>query len=193
MNEQNSDPPHDELDNLLSVQLRDVPVPNGLKEKLLAIAEQEPAPLASVVRVEERVIWRRLGWFAAMAATGLISFFIWRQTPIEPAPVNQATASTSETELKQWLAENQRKMELLRSEIAALELEEIVTHHEKKQMRSVPKLSDREIVSLVYALSGELMHEWAGATPAVKEQLNHVARAFPDTKGSEIAARILSN
>lgn len=194
MNELNSELPHDDLDDFLSVQLRDVPVPTGLKEKLLAIAEQEPVPVSPVIRVaRERVIWRRLGWFAALAATGLISFFIWRQIPIESAPVNQVTASKIETDLKQWLVENEKKMESLRNDIAALELEETVTGHETKRVRPIPELSDRETISLAFALSGELMHEWAGVTPAVEEQLNQVVRSFPETKGSELAARILAN
>ncbi|MBL8888564.1 MAG: hypothetical protein JNL67_01205 [Planctomycetaceae bacterium] len=194
MNEQDPVFPHDDLDAFLREHLREAPVPKGLKESLLAIAEQDDRlrdPVGQAAR--RRASRRRIGWFVVVAATGLLSLVIWRQIPNDPSLVEEPNVLNIETELKQSLAEIRLRKELLLREIAAIELEEIVTRHGEKQSQPIPELSDRETVSLAFALSGELMHAWAGATPVVKEQLNQVVRAFPDTKGSELAARILSN
>jgi hypothetical protein len=102
-----------------------------------------------------------------------------------------------------WLAQQHARRETLRAELAAIELEEIERHYYTIQDQRLELMSHRlprhgqlpesEVVALAFALSGETMHQWAGATPVVRETLEQVVRVLPDTKGSELAKQILSN
>lgn len=102
-----------------------------------------------------------------------------------------------------WLAQHHERLETLRAELATMELEEIETRYYTLQNQTLETMSQRlqgngqlpesEVVALAFAVSGETMHQWAGATPVVQETLQQVVRVLPDTKGSELAKQVLSN
>lgn len=214
------DPSFDMNDTALRQRVRDVAVPQDLRTKLLAIPETDtPATLAPAVATNSGAWRSRTGWVVAFAAVALGSLSAWQyfgvvgdapdmalkgngesnpttieQIGSQASEVNPTTApSTGAWELKQWRDEHQARVEAIQSELAEFELHELELRRVKRQSQSVVGLSHRETVALAYALSGETMHQWAGATPVVKEQLNQVVRVFPETKGSELASRILSN
>jgi hypothetical protein len=207
------DDPHEPMNDLSDDSVRKmlgkINVPHDLRAKLLQIPEQD------VTRVEiptPRLMmlgWRRgMVWGVAVAAGVMASVLGWRylvpsneqqewsQQPMvdaNQAAPDQNAADSAELETQRWLAAYQAETESLRREIVELEIAELLERQVVKRRPPLPELSHRESVALAYALSGELMHEWAGATPVVQEQLNRVVRAFPDTKGSELALQILSN
>jgi hypothetical protein len=203
------DPMPDLNDEALRQQLRTTLVPNDLRSKLLQIPEQEWDHGESPKIRRTARAWR-LGmiWGVAMAAGVLASIWGWQaflldnkpqelvQQPDTDSNQNASKPDTvvdAEIETQQWLAAQRARTETLRNEILELEIAELLDRQLVTRREPLPELSHRETVALAYALSGELMHEWAGATPVVQEQLNQVVRAFPETKGSELAAQILSN
>ncbi|MDP1563626.1 MAG: hypothetical protein Q8M16_19780 [Pirellulaceae bacterium] len=214
------DPSSELNDVALSQRLRDVAVPSDLRAKLLAIPETDTPATLSSAPTTNSVTWRhRTGWVVAFAAAALGSLVAWQYFGVEdnvselvlktngeasPLTIEQfgpgspeanttTSQSTEALELKQWLDEHQARVEAIQSELAEFELHELEHRRVKRQSQSIVGLSHRETVALAYALSGETMHQWAGATAVVKEQLNQVVRVFPETKGSELASQILSN
>lgn len=208
-------------DVAMKQRLCDVRVPHDLRARLLSIPDLEKPVLEATALTPPRCLRRKqLGWVIAVAAGLVGSLVAWQYYEVVRHHSELAQQETSESELttaeppdqgpsksqsaipivepphaeelKEWMADHQTRMDAIELEIAELQLVEL-EQRARQRSRDVEGLSRRERVALAYAVAGEVMHEWAGATPVVQEQLNKVVRVLPDTKGSQLALQILSN
>lgn len=222
MNEPRPDIDDPDIDDVAMKQrLCDVRVPHDLRARLLSIPDLEKSVLQATAPTRHRSSrWKPLGWVVASAAGLVASLAAWHYYEVVRHHSELAQEGTSESELttveptdqvpsksqsaipiveprhaeelKEWMADHQARVDAIEREIAELQLMEL-EQRARQRSRDVEGLSRRERVALAYAVAGEVMHEWAGATPVVQEQLNKVVRVLPDTKGSQLALQILSN
>jgi hypothetical protein len=222
MNEPRPDIDDPDIDDVaMRERLCDVRVPHDLRARLLSIPGLEKSVLEDPAPTRHRSSrWKPLVWVLASAAGLVASLLAWQYYEVVRHHSELAQQGTSESkstaaasteqvpsksqsaipivepphaeQLKEWMADHQTRMDAIELEIAELQLVEL-EQRARQRSRDVEGLSRRERVALAYAVAGEVMHEWAGATPVVQEQLNQVVRVLPDTKGSQLALQILSN
>jgi hypothetical protein len=200
-------------DDDLARQLRDIRVPDTLRDELLCILDQSAGSRDFATRTHQ-VRWRLPAlWSVVVAAAILAAVTLWQFFPATPPAPDIAQRPRGESNVPtdppagkgEAIAETQRgpdeyrasdeytaRTDALRARIAELELAELIQTQRELRRASLPELSPRERVALAYAMSGEMLHRRVGPTPVVQDQLQKVVREFPATQGSELALQVLS-
>jgi len=210
-------------DDQLRRQLREVPIPEGLRQRLQAIPDNSPRQSDSTDRRGPESAWRHPWSLALMlAAVLLLSVFGWRYLATQPphrvaSPLEaeipdglqpgemtgedeglargpEADTTRGDAELEQLLAAQRQRLDAIGLMLAELEFQQWKDQQLAQQSRrTASSLSYRETLALALAVSAETMHERLGATPVVQQYLTQVVRDFPETQGAARAKRVLGN
>lgn len=198
---------HDDRCDSLEEQLRDIEIPTGLKDRLLAIPEASPVEVA-----KKRYCGRLRITLAVMAVAaslvGAISLARWRlvETPrltnhAEPSPIEtqpdrdelvpKLSSHPDEIRMVEMIVEGQaeidqilQQMELerLRAELAAL-----------KRVRRPAQLNPIDELSMILVLSGQAELGFGGDAESIQEDLQMVIKRYPDSRGAALASTLVSN